>query len=181
LTYDSTVAAGVGWDTADIARNWPGLPPLEGDVTTDACVVGLGGSGLAAIDALLDRGLSVIGLDAGRVAAGAAGRNGGILSGGGAMSLASEANGVRRADKVALYHDSDAQLRHLEARLGSAVVQRVPLYRVAGFVRGPRNEAEREVEACQHGTLGLRKHLLRFEQDHLPGGCQAYIATTARE
>ncbi|MGW2344335.1 NAD(P)/FAD-dependent oxidoreductase [Streptomyces sp. NPDC001661] len=147
VTYDSTVAAGVGWDTVDVARDWAGLPSLSGDVTADACVVGLGGSGLAAVDALLDRGLTVVGLDAGRVAAGAAGRNGGILSGGGAMSLSSEANGVPRADRIALYHDSDAELRRLEAQLGPAVVERAPLYRIAGFVRGPRDDAERALEA----------------------------------
>lgn len=160
-TYGDTVAAGVGWDSADIARNWPGLPPLAGDATADACVVGLGGSGLAAIDALLDRGLSVIGLDAGRVAAGAAGRNGGILSGGGAMSLASGTDGVSRADKIALYFDSDAELRHLEERLGSAVVQRVPLYRIAGFVRGPRDEAERKIEAAHLDDLRAGAVIMR--------------------
>ena len=55
------------------------LPPLAGDVTADVCVVGLGGSGLAAVDELLARGASVVGVDAGEVAGGAAGRNGGFL------------------------------------------------------------------------------------------------------
>jgi glycine/D-amino acid oxidase-like deaminating enzyme len=58
---------------------WSPLPPLTGDVSADVCVVGLGGSGLAAVDELLARGASVVGLDAGRVAGGAAGRNGGFL------------------------------------------------------------------------------------------------------
>jgi gamma-glutamylputrescine oxidase len=58
---------------------WSPLPPLVGDVVADVCVVGLGGSGLAAVDELLSRGASVIGLDAGSVGAGAAGRNGGFL------------------------------------------------------------------------------------------------------
>ena len=58
---------------------WPGLPALDGDATADVCVVGLGGSGLAAVEELLDRGASVVGVDAGPVAGGAAGRNGGFL------------------------------------------------------------------------------------------------------
>jgi gamma-glutamylputrescine oxidase len=43
------------------------------------CVVGLGGSGLRALAALADLGHRVVGIDAGPVAAGAAGRNGGFL------------------------------------------------------------------------------------------------------
>ncbi len=59
--------------------SWHPLGPLEGDATTDLAVVGLGGSGLAAIEAALDSGVSVIGIDAGAVAGEAAGRNGGFL------------------------------------------------------------------------------------------------------
>ncbi len=61
---------------------WPALPALRGEVRADACVVGLGGSGLSAVQALLDLGLSVVGVDAGRVAGAAAGRNGGFVMGG---------------------------------------------------------------------------------------------------
>jgi len=61
---------------------WEALPPLNQDVTADVCVVGLGGSGLAAIDEALALGLSVVGLDIGTVAGQAAGRNGGFLLGG---------------------------------------------------------------------------------------------------
>ena len=58
---------------------WTPLPALDGRVAADVCVVGLGGSGLTAVAELLDRGVSVIGLDAGQVGGGAAGRNGGFL------------------------------------------------------------------------------------------------------
>src|SRR5918997_717948 len=58
-------------------------PALAGDVRADVCVVGLGGPGLAAVGALLDAGASVAGIDAGPVAGGAAGRNGGFLLAGG--------------------------------------------------------------------------------------------------
>ena len=60
-------------------EGWTALPPLEGDVVTDVCVVGLGGSGLTAVHELLDRGARVVGIDAGPVAGGAAGSNGGFL------------------------------------------------------------------------------------------------------
>lgn len=55
------------------------LPTLAGAVVADWCVVGLGGSGLTAVLALLDRGQTVVGIDAIDVGAGAAGRNGGFL------------------------------------------------------------------------------------------------------
>ena len=63
------------WDDG----TWPGLPRLDGNASADVCVVGLGGSGLAAVGELLRLGVSVIGIDAGRVAGCAAGRNGGFL------------------------------------------------------------------------------------------------------
>jgi gamma-glutamylputrescine oxidase len=58
---------------------WSPLPSLDSTVRADVCVVGLGGSGLTAVAELLDRGASVVGVDAGQVGAGAAGRNGGFL------------------------------------------------------------------------------------------------------
>ncbi len=63
------------WDDA----RWTPLPALTGDTTAGTCVIGLGGSGLTAIEELLDRGEDVVGVDAYDVAAGAAGRNGGFL------------------------------------------------------------------------------------------------------
>jgi glycine/D-amino acid oxidase-like deaminating enzyme len=63
------------WDV----DGWTALPALSGDIDADVCVVGLGGSGLTAVGELLDRGASVVGIDAGSVAGGAAGRNGGFL------------------------------------------------------------------------------------------------------
>ena len=63
------------WDDG----RWPGLPVLESELDADHCVIGLGGSGLSCVRELLALGRTVIGIDAGEVAAGAAGRNGGIL------------------------------------------------------------------------------------------------------
>lgn len=62
------------WDD----QPWTPLPKA-GDVETDVCVVGLGGSGLTAVAELLAHGARVVGLEAAGVAGGAAGRNGGLL------------------------------------------------------------------------------------------------------
>lgn len=58
---------------------------LAGEHSADACVVGLGGSGLACIDEFLRAGVSVAGVDAGRVGGAAAGRNGGLLRAGSSL------------------------------------------------------------------------------------------------
>ena len=55
------------------------LAPLVGERRAEVCVIGLGGSGLSAIEVLREAGVAVIGLDAGRIAAAAAGANGGFL------------------------------------------------------------------------------------------------------
>lgn len=57
----------------------PPLPSLDGTLEADVCVVGLGGSGLSALETLTDAGVDAVGLDAADVGAGAAGRNGGFL------------------------------------------------------------------------------------------------------
>lgn len=62
--------------------SWRPLAPLDSDLSTDVCVIGLGGSGLTAVSELLALGRRVVGVDAADVAAGAAGRNGGFLLGG---------------------------------------------------------------------------------------------------
>lgn len=56
------------------------LPALTRDVEAAVCVIGLGGTGLSCVTEAIALGAeSVIGIDATGVAAGAAGRNGGIL------------------------------------------------------------------------------------------------------
>lgn len=63
------------WDDAFATA----FAPLAGDASADVCVVGLGGSGLSCVREAQRLGARVVGLDADRVACGAAGRNGGFL------------------------------------------------------------------------------------------------------
>jgi len=87
----------VAWDL-DVTR--PEFPTLDHDLTVDVCVVGLGGSGLTAINEALTRGMSVVGIDSDRIAAGAAGRNGGFML----------------AGIATFHHDAIAQHGHDRAR-----------------------------------------------------------------
>jgi glycine/D-amino acid oxidase-like deaminating enzyme len=155
----------VGWDT-DLGE-WDGFAPLDGRVTADACVVGLGASGLAAVEALADRGLSVVGVDAGRVAGAAAGRNGGFLVAGPEEPLHTTIAEWGEA-AVELYRATLAEIEHLKQRLGE-VVRPVGSIRLAGVPGEPRSEAEAkdraaELADCAAQAEALRAHGIAVEE-----------------
>lgn len=131
----ASVPSAVGWDT-DPAIDWQRFPSVDGPVTADACVIGLGGSGLAAIGELLGRGLTVVGLDAGRIAGGAAGRNGGFLLGGPAQAVHDAAAAWGSDVAVDFYRQTLTEIDHLEMLLGDEVIRRVGSLRIAGLPGG---------------------------------------------
>ena len=154
---------GVGWDVDPEVAGWRGLPALREDLRADVCVVGLGGSGLAAIGEVLRRGLSVIGVDAGRVAAGAAGRNGGFLLGGPATGIHRAAALWGQEAALELYHQTLVEIDHLADLLGPEVVRRVGSLRVAGLPGEPMDESEEadrklELADCDEQHDFMREH-----------------------
>jgi gamma-glutamylputrescine oxidase len=158
----------VGWDVDPVVAAWPGLPMLESAVTADVCVVGLGGSGLAAVGEVLGRGLSVVGVDAGRVAAGAAGRNGGFLLGGPAIGVHHAATGWGLELALELYAQSLDEIRALIELLGPDVIRRVGSIRLAGLPGEPSNSAEaldreRELADCREQLRMLTSHGIAAE------------------
>ena len=131
---------------------WTPLPRLEGDASADVCVVGLGGSGLTCVGELLRLGASVVGIDAGAVAGGAAGRNGGFLL----------------AGTYDFYHDAVARHGHHRARriyrLTMGEVARIAAetpeaVRLTGSLRIA--DSDEELEDCRH-------HLDALMADDLP-------------
>ena len=154
---------GVGWDDDPVVREWAGLPALAGDLTADVCVVGLGASGLAAVEALTERGLSGAGVDAGRVGAGAAGRNGGFLLAGPSDPLHVAIGAWGEDAAVALYRETLAELDREAERLGPELVRRTGSLRIAGVPGTPDGAAEtadrdRELADCQEQAAALRAH-----------------------
>jgi gamma-glutamylputrescine oxidase len=145
---------------------WGNPPALQGDVSADVCVVGLGGSGLAAVGAALEAGASVVGIDAGPIAGGAAGRNGGFLLAGGARfhHAAVEAWGEERA--VGIYEESLAELDRLAAELG-------PIVRRVGSLRIPASEDE--VEDCARQLAALERHGFPARAADGPTGAGVFI------
>jgi gamma-glutamylputrescine oxidase len=158
----------VGWDEAADVAAWAGLAPLPGDVAADACVIGLGGSGLAAVESLVDRGLSVVAVDAGRVAAGAAGRNGGFLLGGPDAYLHSAIEAWGEDAAIWLYRATLRELDHL-ATLVPDVVQRVGSIRLAGLPGDPDDADEAadhaaELRDCDRHEEALVRHGIAVER-----------------
>ncbi len=125
---------------------WGNPPQLAGEVSADVCVVGLGGSGLAAIGAALEAGASVVGLDAGPVAGAAAGRNGGFLLAGAARFHHDAVAAWGRERAAGIYAESLAELDRLFAELG-------PLARRVGSLRIAASAEEEGEIAAQLAAL----------------------------
>lgn len=172
----------VGWDVDAAVASWPGLSPVDGDRTADACVVGLGASGLAAVQALLDRGLSVVGVDAGRVAVAAAGCNGGFLLGG--PPALHDAIAWWGECAFELYRETLAELARLADLLGPDVVRRTGSIRLAGLPGGPTSDAEAadrdaEFADCVTQAAALRAHGIAVEDYAGPLGRGLFLPDDA--
>ncbi|MEO0660379.1 MAG: FAD-binding oxidoreductase [Planctomycetota bacterium] len=144
-----------------------GLDSLTGEVDADVCVVGLGGSGLTAALELARAGVRVVGLDAGEVARGAAGRNGGLLLAGARdfYHVARETLGAERA--LALYRATEAEQARI-AEETPGVVRRTGSLRVAVDAR---EEADLEAQ-----WDAMRKDALEVSRASTPWGPALRVA-----
>lgn len=94
------------------------LPPLQGEVRADVCVVGAGYTGLSAALHLAQRGFRVVVLEAHRVGFGASGRNGGQVGSGQRLDQAALEATVGREDARRLWdlaEEAKAMVRGLIA------------------------------------------------------------------
>lgn len=115
-------------------------------------MVGLGGSGLAAVDELLSRGARVVGIDAGTIAGGAAGRNGGFLLAGPADFHHDAVRITGRERAIALYRRTLQEIERMIAETPEAI-RRTGSLRVA--------ESAEELDDC-------RAQLEAMQRDGLP-------------
>ncbi len=136
--------------------SWQSLPQLDRALTVDACVVGLGGSGLACIGELLRMGLTVAGIDAGDVGAGAAGRNGGFLLAGVAKFYhhAVEAFGHERA--LNIYRLTMAEIDRMTSETPEAI-RRIGTLRVA-LTHDEIEDCQRQFDAMNADGLPVSKY-----------------------
>lgn len=151
----------VGWDRSPLVESWAGLPALAGTTYCDLCVVGLGASGLAAVRWAVEQGLSVVGLDAGRVAAGAAGRNGGFLLGGAARFHHQVVDQLGEALAVDIYRRTLTEIDRLADRLGGRV-RRTGSLRLAGLP-GP-SATDDELRERTLEQADCRRHLAALQR-----------------
>lgn len=135
---------------------WTPLPRLEGDIRADVCVVGLGGSGLACVTELLDLGASVIGLDAGMVAGGAAGRNGGFVLGGMARFYHASVTELGRDRAREIYALTLEQLDRMALETPGAI-RRVGSIRIADSV-DELEDCERQLETMRADGFAVERY-----------------------
>ncbi len=145
------------WDDAP----WTPLPRLEGTVRADVAVVGLGGSGLAALEELAARGVDAVGLDAGAVGSGAAGRNGGFALAGLAKFHHATVAQLGRPLAAALHRATAEEIRRQAADLPG-------VFRLEGSLRLAADAAE--LEDCRAHLAALRADGLAAEWYRGPEG-----------
>lgn len=131
------------------------LPALTGDVHADVCVVGLGGSGLTCIDELHALGAArVVGIDAGTIGGGAAGRNGGFLLAGAAAFHHDAVETLGRERAIALYRLTLAELDRI-TRATPGHVRRTGSLRIAA--------SGEELADCERQRAAMRADSLDVE------------------
>jgi len=135
------------WDDAPATT----YAPLKGDVSTDVCVVGLGGSGLTCIVELRRLGLSVVGLDASTVGGGAAGRNGGFLLAGLAAFHHDAVVRYGRERAAMLYRLTQAELDRI-ASMTTELVDRPGSLRIADSPE-ERADCRHQLDAMEEAGL----------------------------
>lgn len=99
---ERSVNTALSWYESTASRG-AALPALSADLVADVCVVGAGFAGLTTALELAKRGKSVVLLEAGRVAGGASGRNGGFVSNGFALGISDVAKHVGQDAARAFY------------------------------------------------------------------------------
>ena len=131
------------WDD----RDWRPLPRLEGPLRADVCVIGLGGSGLAAVEELAALGVGVVGVDAGAVGAGAAGRNGGFVLAGLARFFNEAVAQFGETTASALYRSTAREISRQAEEMPEVI-------RLTGSLRLAADAAE--LAECQQHLAALR-------------------------
>ena len=126
-------------------------PPLEGDVTAEACVIGAGIGGLAAAWHLLDRGIRPVVLEARAVASGASGRNGGFFIAG-AAPMYHRTIALWGAERARRIHAATVSAKAEILALAEEIEAREH-FRIAGMLRLAVDAAEAQDVRDHHAAL----------------------------
>jgi glycine/D-amino acid oxidase-like deaminating enzyme len=143
MKRNSPVLDTPAWDDA----RWTPLPRLASKIQADVCVIGLGGSGLTCIHALVERGARVVGIDATSVGGGAAGRNGGFLLAGTSEFYHDSVQSLGRERARAIYQLTIDEIERIAAQTPELVFRTGSL-RIAGSDEEEK-DCERQLEALR--------------------------------
>lgn len=147
------------------------LPVLDGDAEAEVCVIGLGGTGLACIsEALGLDAATIIGIDATGVAAGAAGRNGGILLSGTSEYHHDLVRQLGRERAVAITRTTNDEIHRIAAEV-PGVVRQTGSLRIAA--------SEEELADCEEQRARMRVDGFPCESYDGPEGRGLFIPTDA--
>lgn len=135
---------------------WTSLPHLSGVARADACVVGLGGSGLSAVHALFDQGMNAIGIDALSIAGGAAGGNGGFLLAGTARFYHRVVGQIGRERACELYRMTVLEIERMQREMPN-LVKAVGSLRIASSTE-ELADCERQFETMTTDRLPVEKY-----------------------
>ena len=163
---------------AATANEIASYPVLEGSVEADVCVIGAGFTGISAALSLVERGYSVVVVEANRVGWGASGRNGGQLIGG--------ISGEGKISKRYGEHVADA-LWSMHWRGHEIIYDRVEKYDIdcdlkSGYIEVAIKERQLEDLQEQYDTFQRRKFpyeyrmLSRSETQEIVG-TDAYVGS----
>ena len=133
------------WDSY-ISR--PSFGVLSGNIKTDVCVIGLGGSGLSAALHAAEIGYNVIGIDSKFIAAEAAGRNGGFLLNGLAKFYHDTRKLLGVEENKHIYKSTINEMKWLKDRAPNCMKE-TGVLRIA--------ESDKEMKDCDNHLTALRK------------------------
>jgi gamma-glutamylputrescine oxidase len=160
------------WYEATARRDAP-LPPLEGDLDADVCVVGAGLSGCSTAMHLAERGYKVVVLEAERIGYGASGRSGGQIIPGWAGGMDKIAAQLGKADAKRIW---DFSIEGVDMTRELIERNRIDCELAWGHMHvglKPRQRQELlDMQREQEGDFGYRK--LRFMEREETG---AWIAS----
>lgn len=143
------------WDSY-ISR--PSFGMLSGNIKTDICIVGLGGSGLSAALHAAELGYKVIGIDSKFIAAEAGGRNGGFLLNGLAKFYHETRKQIGVNENKNIYRSTINEIRWLKDRAPNCLRQ-TGVLRIA--------TTDKELRDCDDHLTALRKD--GFEAEYYDG------------
>lgn len=140
------------------------ISSLTSDSDIDVLIIGLGGAGLAAAKHAADRGLNVVGLEAGNLGRGAAGSNGGFLLCGAAKFYNNAVQSLGESAAAEIWRITKEELE-LQAEKWPDVVKQTGTRRSVGW---PYVDRALQPDSYDDEVEHLKDHYLALKESGMP-------------